>query len=83
MQATSAQILNWQLLLIVGLPTITVLCSMLFSFSNNNATNQNLIQLRNELGQLRTEVSGKLDMLTGKVAELSDRVTHIEARLHM
>jgi len=63
---------NWQLALLVGLPTLVSLAGLLTSNYRLSDTNTQMIQLRNQ-------IHSDNQVLTGMIIELKERVSKLES----
>ncbi len=84
------QLSNWQLAVLVVLPSLVSLGGWLNNNSRIGDLSGQLLQFRSEVSQFRNEVdqrfrdvNQRLDVLTGIVNDIDKRVTKVEARLHM
>ncbi len=84
------QLSNWQLAVLVVLPSLVTMAAWLNNNSRIGDLSTNLSQFRGEVSQrfLQVdqhfrEVNQRLDVLTGIVNDIDKRVTKVEARLHM
>jgi len=80
---TAIQLANWQLLTVVGLPTLTSLIGFLSNNARIGDLNARIGSLESQFNSRFASLESRLEILTGKVAELTDRVTRIEAKLHI
>ena len=62
---------NWQLALLVGLPTLVSLAGLLTNNYRLADTNAQMVQLRNQ-------IHSDNQMLTGMIIELKERVSKLE-----
>ena len=69
MQAAQS-ISNFQLALVVAIPTVTALVGILISYSQNSSTNARLTDLQSNLVQMRNQTHEDISMLTGKIIEI-------------
>ncbi len=86
----AVELSNWQLAVLVVLPSLVSLAAWLNNNSRLGDLNGNLLQFRSEVNQRFLEidqrfrdVNQRLDVLTGIVNDIDKRVTRVEARLHM
>jgi hypothetical protein len=63
---------NWQLALLVGLPTLVSLAGLLTNNYRLSDTNTQMIQLRNQ-------IHGDIQVLTGMIIDLKERVGKLES----
>ena len=84
------QLSNWQLAVLVVLPSLVSVSGWLNNNSRIGDLSGQLLQFRNEVNQRFLQfdqhfrdVNQRLDVLTGIVNDIDKRVTKVEARLHM
>ena len=84
------QLSNWQLAVLVVLPSLVTVAAWLNNNSRIGDLSANLLQFRGEVKQRFLQVdqhfrdvNQRLGMLTGIVNDIDKRVTKVEARLHM
>ncbi|MGC2109294.1 MAG: hypothetical protein WA655_07235 [Candidatus Korobacteraceae bacterium] len=84
------QMSNWQLAVLIVLPSLVTLGAWLNNNSRIGDISAQLLQFRQEVGQRFGEIDQRfrdvnlrLDVLTGIVNDIDKRVTRVEARLHM
>jgi len=84
------QLSNWQLAVLVVLPSLVSVSAWLNNNSRIGDLSGQLLQFRNEVNQRFLQfdqhfrdVNQRLDVLTGIVNDIDKRVTKVEARLHM
>ncbi len=79
----AVELANWQLLTVVGLPTLTSLIGFLSNNARISDLNGRISSLESEFNTRFASLESRLEILTGKVAELTDRVARIEAKLNI
>src|SRR5271157_488871 len=84
------QLSNWQLAVLVVLPSLVSVSAWLNNNSRIGDLSGQLLQFRNEVNQRFLQVdqhfrdvNQRLDVLTGVVNDIDKRVTKVEAHLHM